>query len=543
MKASAQVFELQKFLGPSAKGTQKILQILQRGLDLQQAGKLKEAEYCYQLVLRDNPEHPEALNLLGTLASKAKNHGIAIECLTKAVNAQPKNVYYRNNLGFCLNSARRAREAIPHFEKAIAVDPRMVEPLMGLAHSHRLLGEGEEAERTYRRALVLAPDNNRLKSLLGEVLIDLGRIKEAAALLREVLAKDAHNINAIVSLASAREAGDEEGDLERFEFALKDQGLEPEKRSALHAALGQINDHRKKPREAFLHFMEANRLEKSDFNLVAFRQQIDDTISLFTPFFFLSKKGFGSDSERPILVVGMPRSGTTLTEQILSSHPLIEGAGELPDMKRLHDSVAPPAQWRQRITGLGEAKCKELSARYLAELDRHSRTAPRVVDKMPHNFLLLGFIALLFPRARIIHCRRDPMDNCVSCYTHRFNKAHGYSTDMKTLGLYYREYRRLMQHWRKVLPLKMFELDYEEMIADQETMSRRLIDFAGLEWDDACLNFHQTERTVRTLSRWQVRQPIYKSSVQRWRKYDEFLGPLKEGLGDLFQDGQQPHFT
>jgi hypothetical protein len=135
------------------------------------------------------------------------------------------------------------------------------------------------------------------------------------------------------------------------------------------------------------------------------------------------------------------------------------------------------------------------------------------------------------------------MDNCVSCYTHRFNKAHGYSTDMKTLGLYYREYRRLMQHWRKVLPLKMFELDYEEMIADQETMSRRLIDFAGLEWDDACLNFHETERTVRTLSRWQVRQPIYKSSVQRWRKYDEFLGPLKEGLGDLFQDDQQAHFT
>ena len=535
MKASTQLFELQKLVGPNAKGAQKILQLLQRGLALQQSGKLKEAEYCFQLVLRDNPDHPEALNLLGTLASKAKNHGIAIECLTKAVKAQPTNVYYRNNLGFCLNSARRAREAIPHFEKAIGLDPQMAEPLMGLAHSHRLLGEGEEAEKAFRRALHLTPDNNRLKSLLGEVLIDVGRIKEAADQFRQVLAKDPKNINAIVGLASTREAGEEEGDLERFEFALEDQSLEPEKRAALHAALGQIKDQRKKPREAFLHFMEANKLDNSEFSLSGVRKQIDDTISLFTPFFFLSKKGFGSDNERPIFVVGMPRSGTTLTEQILSSHPLIEGAGELPDLKRLHDSVAPLSQWRQRMTGITDARCKELATRYLTELDRHSRTAPRVIDKMPHNFLLLGFIALLFPKARIVHCRRDPMDNCVSCYTHRFNKAHGYSTDMKTLGLYYREYRRLMQHWRKVLPLKIFELDYEEMIADQEKMSRKLIDFAGVEWDDACLNFHETERTVRTLSRWQVRQPIYRSSVQRWRKYDEFLGPLKDALGDLLQ--------
>jgi len=176
VKASAQLFELQKLVGPNAKGAQKILQLLQRGLALQQSGKLKEAEYCFQLVLRDNPDHPEALNLLGTLASKAKNHVIAIECLTKAVGAQPANVYYRNNLGFCLNSARRAREAIPHFEKAIGLDPQMAEPLMGLAHSHRLLGEGEEAEKAFRRALLLTPDNNRLKSLVGEVLIDLGRI-------------------------------------------------------------------------------------------------------------------------------------------------------------------------------------------------------------------------------------------------------------------------------------------------------------------------------------------------------------------------------
>jgi tetratricopeptide (TPR) repeat protein len=527
---------LQKKSGLPPSGASKPLQLLQRGLELQQSGKLKEAEYFYQLVLRDNPDHPEALNLLGTLASKAKNHAVAIECLTKAVAVQPGNIFYRNNLGYCLNAARKSREAIPHFQKAIAANPRMLEPLVGLGNAHRFLGEGEEAEKVLRRALQLSPDNKRITSALAEVLIDLGRIKEGAEIYRAILAKEPENVGAIAGLASAREAGGEEGDLERFEFALQDETLEPKKQAALHNALGQIYDQQKKPREAFIHFMKMNEIENADFSLASFRKHIDETIALFTPFFFMSKNGFGDMSERPLLVVGMPRSGTTLTEQILSSHPLIEGAGELSEMNKLCDAAVQSHRRRQSLADLTDQKCKKLAARYLAELDRHSRTASRVVDKMPHNFMQLGFIALLFPKARIIHCRRDPMDNCLSIYTHRFNAAHGYSTDMKTLGLYYREYRRLMDHWRKVLPLRMFELQYEEMIADQEAMSRKLIDFAGLEWDDACLSFHETERTVRTLSRWQVRQPIYTSSVKRWKKYDEFLGPLKEGLGDLVDE-------
>ncbi|HEY7748938.1 MAG TPA: sulfotransferase [Aestuariivirgaceae bacterium] len=511
----------------------KILQILQRGLDLQRQGKLQEAEYHYQLVLRQHPDHPEALNLLGTLASKAKNHTVAIECLTKAVSAQPKNFYYRNNLGYCLNNAKKAREAIPHFRKAMADNPRMVEPVVGLGNSYRLLGEGENAEKIFRRAIEMDPSSIRFKSLLGEALIDLGKIKEAAEIFRSILAKDSHNISAIVGLAGAREAGDQEGDLERFEFALKDASLEPEKRVSLHMALGQIYDQQKKPTVAFPHFIQANELDKEPFSLQDYRKQIDLLIETFTPFFILSKSGFGNPTDRPIFVVGMPRSGTTLTEQILSSHPQVTGAGELKDMPHINASLGAGPKWRRQIARLSQDKCRELAGSYLAELDRHSRTSARVVDKMPHNFMQVGLITLLFPNARIIHCRRDAMDNCVSIYTHRFNKAHGYSTDMKILGLYYREYRRLMEHWRKALPGKMFELQYEDMIADQESMSRKLIDFVGLEWDEACLSFHETERTVRTLSRWQVRQPIYTSSVKRWKKYDEFLGPLKEGLGDL----------
>ena len=517
----------------SFPGPGKALEILKRGFSLEQSGKLKEAEYHYQLVLRDHPDHPEALNFLGTLASRVKNHGIAIECLSKAVAVQPKNMIFRNNLGYCLNAAKKAREALPHFRKAAEAGPNMPEPWVGLGQTHRLLGEGEEAEKALRRALIIAPDLQRVRLLLAEVLIDQGKIKEAATMFRGILAEDPRNIAAIVGLASAREAGNEDGDLERFEFALKERAPAAEARAALHSALGQIYDQRKKPKEAFRHFIQANEIEKAEFSLKDFRDQIDELIATFTPFFFMKKHGFGDLSERPIFVVGMPRSGTTLTEQILSSHSLIEGAGELPHIQKLQSSIGHASQWRTLISGIGDSQCKELARRYLAELDRHSRSAARVVDKMPHNFMNLGFIALMFPKARIVHCQRDAIDNCVSIYTHRLNQSHGYSTDLKTLGLYYREYRRLMGHWQKVVPLKIFELRYEQMIGEQESTSRKLINFAGLEWNDACLNFHETERTVRTLSRWQVRQPLYSSSVKRWKKYEEFLGPLIEGLGDL----------
>jgi Flp pilus assembly protein TadD len=515
----------------------KALEILKRGFSLELSGKLKEAEYQYQLVLRDFPDHPEALNMLGTLASKARNHGIAIECLSKAVAAQPKNMIFRNNLGYCLNAAKKAREALPHFRKAAETGPNMPEPWVGLGQAHRLLGEGEEAEKALRRALTIAPDLQRVKLLLAEVLIDRGKIKEAATMFRGILAHDPRNIAAIVGLASAREAGNEDGDLTRFEFALKEGTLAAEARASLHSALGQICDQRKQPKEAFRHFIQANEIEKAEFSLQDFRIQVDELIATFTPFLFMKKHGFGDPSERPIFVVGMPRSGTTLTEQILSSHPLIEGAGELPHIQKLQSSMGHTSQRQVLIRSIDDGQCKELARRYLAELDRHSRSAARVVDKMPHNFMHLGFIALMFPKARIVHCQRDAIDNCVSIYTHRLNRSHSYSTDLKTLGLYYREYRRVMRHWQKVMPLKIFELHYEQMIGEQESTSRSLIDFAGLEWNEACLTFHETERTVRTLSRWQVRQPLYSTSVKRWKKYEEFLGPLIEGLGDLAELG------
>ncbi len=234
----------------------------------------------------------------------------------------------------------------------------------------------------------------------------------------------------------------------------------------------------------------------------------------------------------------MPRSGTTLTEQIIASHGQAAGAGELMRLEffagRLH--FAPDLDIRKffpAIEALGAKGLQEMGDNYANLLKFHAPEAQRVVDKMPHNFQQLGFAALVCPKLRVIHCSRNPADTCWSCFQNPLNDRHSYSRDLSLLGLYYREYRRLMDHWKAVLPVPIYELNYERLIADFENEARKVIDFIGLPWDDACLNFHDAGRTVRTFSREQVRKPVYGGSVDRWRYYEKELAPLIFALGDL----------
>ncbi len=230
----------------------------------------------------------------------------------------------------------------------------------------------------------------------------------------------------------------------------------------------------------------------------------------------------------------MMRSGTTLAEQILASHPQIHGAGELDTLGRLAGSLprrlATQIPYPECVAHLDAATARAVAADYLEVLKQHGGAAERVVDKMPLNFLGLGLIATLLPRARIVHCRRDPMDTCLSCFFRDFTTSFTFKYDLRDLGLYYREYERLMAHWRRVLPLPIFELQYEELTAAPEAVSRRLVAFCGLDWDERCLRFHETERPVRTASTAQVRQPMYQSAVGRWRRYEKHLGPLMAAL-------------
>jgi hypothetical protein len=256
---------------------------------------------------------------------------------------------------------------------------------------------------------------------------------------------------------------------------------------------------------------------------------------LFTPSFMAEREGFGLSDERPVFVIGMPRSGTTLTEQILASHGAVRGLGELQDMPRLSRRIGGglenPPGFASALPVLLAEESRRLADIYLDAYRGTDGGALRIVDKRPHNYELLGLIALLFPRARIIRCRRNAMDNCLSMYMQFFSEGHSYNRDLGMLGQYYRAYEDLMGHWRAVLPLPVHECVYEDLVVDLEGSARRLIGFLGLDWDPNCLRFHEQERQVRTPSVWQVRQPMYNSSVERWRRYEQHLGPLKAALG------------
>jgi hypothetical protein len=237
----------------------------------------------------------------------------------------------------------------------------------------------------------------------------------------------------------------------------------------------------------------------------------------------------------------MPRSGTTLTETIIASHPMVYGAGELNDILEIasqaggfgsanENSIGYPLN----MQGITQAELKAMGERYIRGLQARAPASPRITDKMPANFNCLGLIHLMLPNAKIVHVKRNPIDTCLSCYTRLFNKSQLQSYDLQDIGRYYRNYATLMEHWRKVLPVGSFyEIQYEDIIADAEGQSRALIDYCGLEWNDACLDFHKTERNIRTASVTQVRQPIYKTSVEKWRHYEKHLGPLLDALGDL----------
>jgi hypothetical protein len=290
---------------------------------------------------------------------------------------------------------------------------------------------------------------------------------------------------------------------------------------------------------AIRHFTKAKAISGNDFDIDLHTRLYDSFIHTFDAGFFEARQAFGNPSDRPVFIVGMPRSGTTLTEQICASHRGIYGAGELPIIRLLAAELGfdqlDPTIFTKAMGALTPQKAKDLGSKYLGYLKKRNDKAIRVIDKMPHNFELLAFISLVLPNARVVHCMRDPMDNCTSCFMHNFSDAHGYNADLAKLGQYYRQYDRLMNHWAKVLPIAIHDMQYERTVADLETQARGLIAFLGVEWDAACLQFHETERTVRTPSRWQVRQPIYSTSVERWKLYGDALDPLRAALGPLAQ--------
>ena len=457
-----------------------------------------------------------------------------------ALNPQAAEPHY--NLGVILGRQGRLDEAASSYERALVLRPDHAEAHNNLGIVRRAQGRYGEAETSFRNALAARPNHAKAHYNLGVTLQHQGRLEEAAASYRSAIAIKPDYAEAHYNLALQLPMDGASPDADAA-FALLSQQLgqldqfQPMQRAMLLFALGKAQESRGEFDLAFSSLARANTLHRAvrPFDIVEAERLTASIAGSFDGALFERLRNGGAASDRPIFIVGMPRSGTTLIEQILSAHPEVHGAGEIPTLESLvirqgeRRGAAYPS-WARNLTP-GERH--DLGQAYLDALPAAPGGETRIVDKTLLNFRHLGLIHLCLPNAIIIHCRRDPRDACFSCFATRFGDGQDYAYELTELGRYWRAYDELMAHWRAALPPgRMLEVPYEAVIQDVEAWSRRLVAHCGLEWDDACLRFYESQRDVRTASFAQVRQPIYASSVGRWRRFEHHLGPLVEALGE-----------
>ena len=533
--------------------------------------RAEEAEASARQALSLMPNFADAHNNLGNSHLVREAYTDAEESFRKALRLAPGHAEAHNNLGITLLGLGRLDDAVASFNTAIEANADYAEAHNGLANIYRRIGYLADAEREYREALRCTPDYMNALVGLGTVLIDRGDTDGALAHYDDMMRRDpdsptahagkawilelkgdidgcyeivrplvdAGQPNAAIAALFGRMARrldrrDEAGEL--IERMLADGELGTNERQALHFTLGKLYDADDAIDQAFTHFAAGNGQNRSSYQPAKFTDIVDRTIALYDTERIASMPRAANRSVLPVFIVGMPRSGTTLTEQIIASHGQVFGGGELEHIGAAarHHAGGPGKEGRlpECLAELGEADLDRIAGNHLVRLNALGGDAARVTDKMPNNFLRLAFINQLFAGARIIHCVRDPLDTCLSNYMQNFSRGNLQSNDLGHLGAYYNDYRRLMDHWRVVLGLPIMDIVYEDLVADLEGKSRELIDFIGLEWDPQCLRFHESERVVNTASYDQVRQPIYNRSVGRWRHYEHHLGPLKDALAE-----------
>lgn len=508
-------------------------------------GALLELKRCEEALTYLNralslrPNHAMALNNLGNAYLGLKRPAEALISYDRALLHAPDFVEALANRATALIELQRPIEALEACERAIALQSDHAGAHNNHGAALSLLGQDEDALVSYDKALAARPDDAVALDNKGVVLLQLGRFEEAAVAHEAAIrlapkrARSYHHL----ALSKRLEAGGPH--LQALEaLVANDSSLDADEALYAHFALGKaFADHRDFAR-SFRHFAAGNALKRRQcgYSEVAALSAFARTQAAYSIELMRRNSACGDPSSLPIFVVGMPRSGTTLIEQILASHRDIHGAGEIKDFEIAAAGVGDAAGYALRtpefVSQMTSEQFRELGTNYLRRIRAIAPQASRVVNKMNDNFRFIGLIALALPNARIIHVRRDPLDTCFSCYTTLFAENVPYAYDLAEVGRYHRAYDALMSFWRSVLPGgAMIDVRYEDLVADLEDQSRRLVEYCGLDWDPRCLDFHRNSRSVRTASFAQVRQPLYTTSVGRWRAYEAFLGPL---LAELY---------
>lgn len=534
-------------------------------------GNKENALNWYRKALAVNPDFLEALTNLGAVLVEEERSQEAIAPLLKVLNVIPNSPEALCNLGLAYFKQNDYEKAVILLRRSLQSRPGYSEALVGLARVLQEQNQLEEAKSLLIEVTQKTSDHTDAWCQLGIIYTEQGKVEQAYKAFQAALSIDAKCVDALTGLANLKlEEGDIEDAISELQAALKidadnlsvrfyltqaqkvkpndsnlavleskaasNGNLSVDKRISLHYALGKAYDDIKEYDKAFTHFIEGAKLKRSKINYSAQAEteRVQRILGFFSKERLQNLTGYGFLDATPIFVLGMPRSGTTLTEQIIASHPLVHGGGELNYLLEIVQKSHLNKEgllYPENLLDLDGDVLMNWGRDYINRLRKHDERALHITDKMPANYMALGLISIMLPKAKIVHVMRNPVDTCISCFTRLFNRHQEATYDLSELGQHYMNYQRLMDHWRMVLPTESFiEVKYEDLVADTEAQARRLINYLGLTWDKTCLEFHKNKRSIRTASVTQVRQPIYTTSVERWRHYEKYLGPLIKQL-------------
>jgi len=478
---------------------------------------------------------PSLMNTHGIVRLKQAAYEEAINLFSHTLKIRPNDSDALSNLALAFTMRQQPDHAKSYLDRLTRVLPYSAAAHKRASENRLSLSDVAQAIRYARKAVRLQPTYLPGRLALADALEASGQFRQAKFQYLAVLEEDTAHPGALAGLLSLKGVSVQERYVSRTKRLLDGTDLADADRVRLNLALAHYLDQCGQYANAFERLKAGNALRSANhpFDSAAYSRAVERLIGAFSVSIFASLPHPEITSKRPIFIIGMPRSGTTLVEQILASHSQVAAGGELPTIVNIAGQIkGAGTHYPESVHDLDKSSIEGFARQYLDKLKRISSDAAHVTDKMPFNFMHLGLIAALFPGAKIIHCARDPLDTCLSCYFTTFNEQLQFASDLETLGRYWLDYHRLMQHWQTTLSVPIYQVRYERLVTNAEECVRELLAFCELSWEPACLRFYELKRGVRTPSRWQVRQPIYGQSVGRWRHYEEQLAPLRDVLSD-----------
>jgi tetratricopeptide (TPR) repeat protein len=505
---------------------------LYKGIRHAKAGRLKLAEESYKKVLKKEKNNIDALRLLGLLAFKTKDYEIAERLFLKVLKLDPSFSLAWDNLAKLYRIQNKLLKSIPAFENLIKLDPSNFEALVSLGTIYIKLSKYHEGIKLYEESLKIKPENPRVYLSLGHALKTIGERKKSEAAYQNTIKYFPSSGEAYWSLANLKTYEFSDKEIANMELSLK-RNMHQNELIQMHFALGKAYESNRQFDKSFKHYMDGNWQQRKQvsYNAEDYKISIDEIINFFENNNNILDLRAEAGSDEPIFILGLPRSGSTLIEQILASHSLIEGTQELPNIMAISRDIKLIDQkngYPDNLLKLNQSSFDELGKKYIDETKWARSSKPFFIDKMPNNFFHIGLIKLILPKAKIIDARRNPMDACFSCFKQYFAKGQHFTYDLDDIARYYKDYVRLMDFWNKLFPDEIFTIQYEQIIENPNDRISDLLEFCNVKFEDNCLNFHKSKRAVKTASSEQVRQPMYKTGINYWRNYIKNLDVLLE---------------